>query len=243
MSAPPKELTELSSQVRALREENSRLGARLDRLEMTQVALPGTRAKAPPVESTPTNWADEGMPPLTVIKLKPKKEAAPKLATDVAVAEPANEVVAEYSNVPSEEAAQPPSGGSVGDVIFEKGLQALKTGNVAGGVDLLQRFAAEQPKHAKADNALYFAGMGLMGLEDFEDAARTFEDVASRYPAGDIVSDAILKLGECRMRQGKPIEAQKSYRQLIANFPGTAAAQAAQARLQGLTKTLAATNP
>ncbi len=65
-------------------------------------------------------------------------------------------------------------------------------------------------------------------------AAALLELVLQRYPAGDVVQDAMLKLGEVRLRLRQPAEARAAYAQLVQSFPGTAAAVQAQARLSTL---------
>lgn len=235
-AAGPSELGELQAQVRALREENARLEKRLDRIELH--ATLGTRPPAAP--GAPTKLPEpspDALPALTVVKLKPKQQAAPKLQTATPIVEPSADVV---DALKSAQAGPPPAGSEeldpeIGEAFYEQGLAALKTGNVAGGIADLQRFASEAPKHPHADNAIYFSGLGLMGLNDLEGAARAFEDVVTKYPAGDAVLDSLLKLGECRIRLNKPADARVVYQKIVSSYPGTTAATAAKARLSSLT--------
>jgi tol-pal system protein YbgF len=276
-SASNAELLELKAAVRALREDNARLEAKISRLEQQKVVQSIAPAMVRPSPATPASVASEPkasaeVPALTVVKLKPKTEesealrrkgprpqgdaeesealrrkgprpqgkmeAAARLDTEVEVLEPSPEVVAAMKKIEAESRGEPSEPEEIdaeqGEAIFEKGLQALKTGNVSGGVDQLQKFAAAAPKHSKADNALYFSGVGLMGLSSYEDAARTFEEVASRYPAGDAVQDSMLKLAECRLKLNSPKEARAVYQKIVSRFPGTAAATQAQGRLTQL---------
>ena len=244
--------------MRALREENARLESKLQREQQTKAvsaagacvaaapaSAPQAPAPAPSVASAEPKATAE-VPALTVGKLKPKKEAAPKLRTEVEVKEPSPnevlepspEVLAAMKKIEAENRGEPAEPEEVdpvqGDQIYEKGLDALKTGNVSGGVAQLQQFATTAPQHAKADNALYFSGVGLMGLSSYEDASRAFEEVVSRYPAGDAVQDALLKLAECRIKLNKPEQARAVYQKIVSRFPGTAAASQAQGRLTQL---------
>jgi len=199
------------------------------------------------------------MPRLAVVKLMPKEEkdegeavlftnegSAPRLDTSTPVQEPSPEVLEELAQVrkaaaPAREEGAGPgpavtaAEASVLDRVYEAGLEALRTGNVAGGVGKLQRFALENPRHPKADNALYFSGIGQMGLESHAQAARTFEQLLSTYPAGDAVVDTLLKLAECRVRLNQKKDAKALYVQLISQYPGTAAASLAESRLGTLT--------
>lgn len=229
------ELTELKAEMRAIREENARLEKRLDRVEMYSTAGIHTpvASAAPRVALNLPEPAPEAVPALTVVKLKPKQQAAPKISTGVAIVEPAPEVLDALKNAlpePADEVDQ-----DVGEAYFEQGVSNLKTGNVSGGILELQKFAAESPRHPRADNAIYFSGLGLMGLNDFDGAAKAFEDVITRYPAGDAVLDSLLKLGECRVRLNKPADARVVYQKIVSTYPGTTAATAAKARLSSLT--------
>ncbi|MBI3185773.1 MAG: tetratricopeptide repeat protein [Myxococcales bacterium] len=216
----------LKTQVQALKDQNARIEKRLDRLELREAV----RSRPASSERKPK----EEVPSLTVVRLKPKPNAAPKISTSVEVVEPMSEELEALSPPPQE----PERGDEVdlaqGEAIFESGVAALKTGNVAGGVDRLQSFAAQNPKHPKADNAIYFTGVGLMGLNDYEDAATAFEKLISSYPASDAVVEAQLRLAECRARLGRTAEAREAYEKLVREHPGTAAAAQATARLATL---------
>lgn len=191
---------------------------------------PPMAASAPVTLPEPSPTA---MPALTVVKLKPRQQPAPRISTGVPIVEPNAEVLDNLKSAAAEPAEELDA--EIGDAVFNQGVDALKTGNVAGGILELQKFAAESPRHPKADNAIYFTGLGLMGLDDFDGAARAFEDVIARYPAGDAVLDSMLKLGECRIRLNKTADARVVYQKILSSYPGTTAATAAKARLASLT--------
>ena len=103
-----------------------------------------------------------------------------------------------------------------------------------GGIARLERFAQENPKNPRADNALYFSALGYMGLGRYEAAADRLEKLRARYPAGDAVPEALLKLAECRLRLKQAANARSLYSKVIASYPGTVAASTAQDRLASL---------
>jgi TolA-binding protein len=218
--------------VRALRELTQRMEQRVEQLE-AQESLRSARGTAPAGAKAPSTTSE--VPDLTVVKLKPKTEPAPRLDLTVPVMEPAQELV--------EALADPPAtGGSGGgradpealDAQFNAGLEALRTGNVEGGTQRLVVFARENPRHPKADNALYFAGLGRIGLDEHAAAAQLFEQLVDTYPAGDAVVEAMLKLAECRVRLNRSREARTLYGEIISRYPGTTAASQAEARLSAL---------
>lgn len=240
------ELLELSANVRALHSENARLEGRLDKLEQ-QLALTAVSPSRPPVAAAPLSGpatpATSTLPPLTVVKLKPRHEPAPKINTNVDVQEPADDTVAELQFSDSSGTVTPaaaPSRGDeeleerVADTQYDHGLDALKTGNLKGGVAQLQQFAADWPRHPHADNALYFAALAMMSDQDFAGASKLLDLVITRYPAGDSVLDSMLRLAECRLKLNHPQEAKATWERIVAAFPGTTAATQAQARLASL---------
>src|SRR5262245_18738885 len=102
-SAATSEHSELKAEVRALQEDNARLEGRLTQLERQKViervttapmpsAVPAASPGGSEKKSEPKPSAE--VPSLTVVKLKPRREAAPKLSTEVDVLEPSPEVVA-----------------------------------------------------------------------------------------------------------------------------------------------------
>ena len=60
--------------------------------------------------------------------------------------------------------------------------------------DRLRAFALENPKHPKADNALYFAGVGRMGLQDWAGAAKTLEQLLAHQPLELVVRLVVVDL-------------------------------------------------
>jgi tol-pal system protein YbgF len=242
------EVAELRAEVRMLRESNARLERRLERMEGEAAVLTARPAAAPaaapaPAQATaPTSAKSQGkveVPELAVVKLQPKAEPVPRLDVSTPVVEPSSEVLEELAQVreaPARERDEDsPTDPAMLDGLYEAGLEALRTGNVEGGVAKLKAFAQENPRHPKADNALYFSGLGLMGLEEYAQAARTFDQVLTSYPAGDAVVDSMLKLAECRVRLNQRKDAKALYVKLISQYPGTAAATQAESRLASLT--------
>lgn len=171
----------------------------------------------------------ESVPPLTVVKLRPRHQAAPPLNTRVAVVEPPEGLTGELV------AREDPPEVSVADSTYVRGLDALKTGNAEAGALQLMQFVREWPRHPKADNALFYVGVAQMAGQDYGSAAQQFERVITSYPAGDAVIDALLKLAECHVHLKQPTQARAIWQRLITDFPGTPAAVQAEAKLASAT--------
>jgi len=242
----------LRAELRSMREQQTRMGDRLERLERStsvsrarnvqppaSTAKPSSQAPATPAGAKPGARPRESaveVPDLTVVKLKPKNDPAPSLPTRVPVVEPDDEQAEMFVSA-SPESSEPAAEAmniEALDAEFEKSMSALRTGNVELGVTKLQAFAEQYPRHPKADNALYFSGLGRMGLKDFATAATLFERLIETYPAGDAVLDGMLRLAECRVKLNQKDDARALYTRVITQFPGTAAATQAEQRLASL---------
>ena len=243
----------LQAELRLMRQQQARMGERLERLERSTAMLKARPAQAPTATASQApakaaasqaqqSTSGVDVPDLTVVKLKPKSEPAPSLPTKVAVVEPEQEDVELFvSSSPesSEPASAPapaltPANTAALDAEFEQAVAALRTGNVEPGVAKLQSFAEQNPRHPRADNALYFAGLGLIGMNDHGGAALVFERLIETYPAGDAVLDGMLRLAECRLKLNQRDDARALYTRVITQFPGTAAATQAEQRLASL---------
>lgn len=244
----------LRAEVRTLRETQARLMERLQRLEAHDAVAKARVTPAADASAPGAAAPGDGLgptPELAVVKLKPRNEPAPKLPTAVPVVEPGTEQMEMFiSAVP--DGAPASSGAEAATVVasrddeaetkdpdvldaeYDKFVSLLRTGNVEGGVERLRRFAEENPRHPRADNALYFSGLGLIGLSEFKDAASTFERLIKTYPAGDAMLDSMLRLAECRMRLNQAADARALYTRVVTQFPGTAAATQAEQRLAAL---------
>ncbi len=239
-----KELADLRAELRAVRSEHQRLEQRVMRLEGEAVVMRAARAPAhPPVTAPDPAPAEEEnlISRLEVTKLQPRSEPRaerpppPAVPIRAAVREPTDDEVLEALGVGGESPGESP-GASPGEAegLYERGMQALRTGDPLGAARALKDFAARHPRHPQADNALHFAGVGLAAVGDLEGASLLFERVLADHPAGDARMDAMLELAQCRAKLDRRDEARALYLELIQTWPGTPAASHAQARLAGL---------
>jgi TolA-binding protein len=245
-SATQADMAALRAELRSMREQQARMSERLERLERSTSVLKArpsaapaeSAAPAPKAASQPAPARPLEVPELTVVRLKPKSEPAPSLPTRVAVVEPDAEDVEMFVSASPEPAgapsAPPPVNSAALEAEFEQAVAALRTGSTALGVARLQAFAEQHPRHPRADNALYFSGLGMIGMNDHAGAARLFERLIETYPAGDAVLDGMLRLAECRLKLNQREDARALYTRVITQFPGTAAATQAEQRLASL---------
>ena len=81
------------------------------------------------------------------------------------------------------------------------------------------------PDHPYADNALYWRGECYYAEGKYEQAANQFRELTRRYPAGNKVPDALLKLGMTQVELGREREARASFALLSQNYPSASAAR------------------
>ncbi len=231
------EVRTLQASVKQLQDENLKLLERVQALETDRAV---TRAGQQPLgpllaaAPSPTPTGSE-IPSLAVVKLKPRVDRAPPIDVRTSVQEPDAELVAALGRS-SGPAPDAPDATQL-DGEFAQAQDALRTGNLGGGVERMTRFADAHPKDPRADDALYLAALGELGQDEPARAAKLLESVLQRYPAGDVVQQAMLKLAECRMRMKQTDEARALLARLMTNFPGTPAASEAEARLARMPRT------
>jgi TolA-binding protein len=230
------EVRTLQASVKQLQDENLKLASRVDTLETERAAIRAgaTGAAAAPsalaAATVPTPAGSE-IPSLTVVKLKPKPDRAPPLDVRTPVSEPEEELLSALNRSSPASAADAPADAIQLDAEFSQASESLRTGNLGGGVDRMKRFAEAHPRDPRADDALYLAALGELGQDEPARAAKLLESILQKYPAGDVVQQAMLKLAECRLKMKQATEARALLARVVTSFPGTPAASEAEARL------------
>ncbi|MGV8843696.1 MAG: tol-pal system protein YbgF [Pseudomonas sp.] len=100
-----------------------------------------------------------------------------------------------------------------------------------------QAFAAflrKYPDSQYAGNAQYWLGEVNLAKGDLQSAAQAFAKVGKAYPKHAKVPDSLYKLADVEQRLGNGSKAKSLLEQIIAEFPGSSAAQLAQRDLQRL---------
>jgi len=233
-AASKAEVRTLQASVKQLQDENARLSSRLEILETERAATRAgatAAATSPAASMAPSTPVGSEIPTLAVVKLKPKADRAPPLDVRTRVSEPDAELITALSRSAAASSADPPADAIQLDAEFSQASEALRTGNLSGGVERMKRFAEAHPRDARADDALYLAALGELGQDEPARAAKLLETILQRYPAGDVVQQAMLKLADCRLRMKQAPEARALLARVVTSFPGTPAASEAEARL------------
>jgi tol-pal system protein YbgF len=92
-------------------------------------------------------------------------------------------------------------------------------------LDAFAAFLVKWPDHPNADNATYWRGECYFAKGNFEQAAEQFEGVIARFPFGNKVPDALLKLGTTYEKMGDATRSQQALDRLSRDYPRSEAAR------------------
>jgi tol-pal system protein YbgF len=115
--------------------------------------------------------------------------------------------------------------------LYRQSLAALRAGHNGVALVGFRKFLTRYPRHDYADNAQYWVGQCYYDLNQFHASAREFRRVVERYPHGNKVPDAMLKLGFSELATGDPREGRRVLESLRRIYPRQAAARLASERL------------
>lgn len=111
---------------------------------------------------------------------------------------------------------------------YEHALGLVHDKKYDAALDALAGFLVKWPDHPYADNAHYWRGECYFAQGKYEQAESQFAGLVARFPLGNKVPDALLKLSITRTKLGKTAEANAAREQLERDFPRTDAARRAR---------------
>ncbi|MBS2023560.1 MAG: hypothetical protein JST92_14240 [Deltaproteobacteria bacterium] len=158
-------------------------------------------------------------------------ERAPRLPAGVELKEPDERAMAELE----EQAPQVDkyiAADATADYQYGQAIQALNAGEHLSAQAQFLAFAARFPKHALADNALYYAGLSRGANGDCAGALPLLSRVINEYPAGDAVPLAELEKGRCLLSVGRVAEGKALLQKIMDDREGGSEAMMARALLQ-----------
>ena len=110
---------------------------------------------------------------------------------------------------------------------YREALRHLSDRRLGEALTALARFVSEHPEHPYADNALYWRGEIEYTQRDYPRALRSFGDLLRRYPRGNKVPDALLRIGLCYRQMGDLARARRVLDRLRMQYPDSVAARMA----------------
>lgn len=108
---------------------------------------------------------------------------------------------------------------------YDAALALVNNKQYAQALEAFAAFLVKWPDHPNADNATYWRGESYFAQGEFARAAEQFEGVITRFPLGNKVPDALLKLGLSQEKLGNPQKAAQTYQRLQRDFPRSEASR------------------
>jgi tol-pal system protein YbgF len=128
------------------------------------------------------------------------------------------------------------SAGDPGMTMYKAALEHLRGARHDQAVAAFRAFVKQHPGHDYADNAQYWLGECFYDRKDYSLALREFRLVAQRFPHGNKVPDALLKVAFSYLALGSPRPARETLIEITRNFsqhPASGLATAKLAELDG----------
>ncbi|MGE0792258.1 MAG: tol-pal system protein YbgF [Sandaracinaceae bacterium] len=110
---------------------------------------------------------------------------------------------------------------------YRVALRALSEQRLDEAASRLETFVRQHGEHPYADNAMYWRAEIFFTQRDFARALRAFTNLIERYPRGNKVPDALLRIGLTYERLGRRAQARRVFERLRAQYPDTMAARMA----------------
>jgi tol-pal system protein YbgF len=117
---------------------------------------------------------------------------------------------------------------------YRKAFAVLKAGKDDDAAQGFRDFLRAFPNSDLADNSQYWLGECYYDRKDFAQAVREFRRVIERYPNGNKVPDALLKIGFSYLALGSVEAGKQTLTQLLRSYPRHEAAVLAGSRLAEL---------
>lgn len=133
---------------------------------------------------------------------------------------------------------RPNPGGTVENArsLYETAYQDLIKGQYQLAEAGFRRFLQLFPAAALSDNAQYWIGECFYAQRKFREAKKAFLVVLERYPKGDKVPAALLKLGYSELALGDKSKALKTLQELVRRYPFSKEAKLAQEKIEDTRK-------
>jgi tol-pal system protein YbgF len=115
--------------------------------------------------------------------------------------------------------------------LYRQSYEALRLGKHDEAADGFREFLRRYNAHELADNAQYWLGECYYDVKDYAAAVREFRRVVERFPHGNKVPDALLKVGYSYLALGSIEPGKQTLEQLVRSYPRHETAVLATARL------------
>lgn len=143
------------------------------------------------------------------------------------------------SAAPAAVQAPAPAGSEAADpekekLFYDAAFDLIKAKDFVKAGQAFGAFLRKYPGSQYAGNAQYWLGEVTLAQGDLQGAGQAFARVSQAYPQHAKVPDSLFKLADVELRLGNTDKAKAILQQIVAQYPGTSAAQLAQRDLQRL---------
>ena len=230
--APEGDLEELKQRVLELQRQAVMAEVELERLRRQVAQL---EARADGVGAAPAGEASEPWAPPPGVEesdldTEPVDVAESVSAFEAGEDEPEPTAPPEVAGV-AESAYEPIS--AAAQAIYDRGYTLYHQGRYVDAETSFQQFLQGYPATELTDNAQYWVGECRFARGDFRGALVAFQVTVDRFPGGNKVADAVLKMGDSHQALGEADRARERWEEVRRRFPGSAAAVVAEERLGG----------
>ncbi len=115
---------------------------------------------------------------------------------------------------------------------YEAALTLFKGAKYQEALSAFQDFIKNYAKSTLVPSAHYWAASAYYQLHEYAKAAEMFAKVQAGWPQDSKAPDAMLGQANSQQQSGDAKGARKTFESLIANYPGSSAAQVARQRLK-----------
>ncbi len=120
------------------------------------------------------------------------------------------------------------------DLLYQKGLDTFRRGDIQKARELLTRFIELFPLHGMVANAHYWLGETYYSEKKYDQAVLEFQEVIKKFPGKEKVPAAMLKQGMAFKELGDAKSARYIYKKLGEDFPASDEARVAREKLKEL---------
>lgn len=117
---------------------------------------------------------------------------------------------------------------------YDAAMATFRKGEFATAQQVFVDFLTRYPKTGFRQSALFWLGNAQYATKDYKDALSSFRALVVSAPDHMRVPEAILAIANCQLELKDNKGARKTLDELVANHPGSEAAQAAKDRLARL---------
>jgi tol-pal system protein YbgF len=118
--------------------------------------------------------------------------------------------------------------------LYDSAYQDFVKGQYALALQGFTQYLQTQPTSSLADNAQYWIGECYYSQKKYAEAIQAFQAVIIRYPEGEKIASAMLKLAYAQITAGQTTSGKTNLEALIKRFPESNEAKLARTRLQEL---------